>query len=252
MDARHHPFDVLSGSALGILTAWGSYRQYFPPVTETWKKGRAHPIRTWGREPVAPPTIRIDEDTEPLREPPRDMERGTTSGFSAPTVSGGIGDGGNNNVFQQQVSESQRRRQQETYGNAAQFGVERGDTGSSTTSLPTARLQGASPAPNPFQSGPGRRTTDDEYGYSSSDDDGPQGYELEETYTLSAPQSGIYNPVSGQFTDTGYHPGVSPIPSTSHTPVGSRAEGGVVSSDIADTKREPPTSPVRQHPPGAI
>ncbi|KAF2501357.1 PAP2-domain-containing protein, partial [Lophium mytilinum] len=54
MDARHHPFDVLSGSALGILVAWGAYRQYFPPVTEPWKKGRAYPIRAWGKEPVAP------------------------------------------------------------------------------------------------------------------------------------------------------------------------------------------------------
>lgn len=252
MDARHHPFDVLSGSALGILVAWGSYRQYFPPVTETWKKGRAHPIRTWGREPVAPPTIRIDEDTEPLRpiEPPRDVERGTASGFSAPPVSGGI-DGRGDNVFRQQVSETQRRRQQETYGNPAAFGVQRGDTSSSTASLPTARLQGSSPAPNPFHGEPGRRRTDDEYGYSSSDDDGQQGYELEETYTLSAPQSGVYNPVSGQFTDTGYHPGVSPIPSTSNTPVGGRAEG-VTSSDIADTKREVPMSPARQHPPGAL
>ena len=44
MDARHHPFDVIFGSLLGILVAWGSYRQYFPPVTETWRKGRAYPI----------------------------------------------------------------------------------------------------------------------------------------------------------------------------------------------------------------
>ncbi|KAF2456880.1 phosphatidic acid phosphatase type 2/haloperoxidase, partial [Lineolata rhizophorae] len=54
MDARHHPFDVLSGSLMGMLVAWGSYRQYFPPVSETWRKGRAYPIRAWGKEPVAP------------------------------------------------------------------------------------------------------------------------------------------------------------------------------------------------------
>lgn len=48
IDARHHPFDVMFGSALGILCGWGSYRQYFPPVSHTWEKGRAYPIRTWG------------------------------------------------------------------------------------------------------------------------------------------------------------------------------------------------------------
>ena len=30
MDARHHPFDVLSGSFLGIMTAILGWRQYFP------------------------------------------------------------------------------------------------------------------------------------------------------------------------------------------------------------------------------
>ena len=51
MDARHHPFDVISGSFLGILVAWAAYRQYFPPITEPWHKGRAYPIRSWGTEP---------------------------------------------------------------------------------------------------------------------------------------------------------------------------------------------------------
>lgn len=32
MDERHHPFDVLFGSALGLITSWASYRQYFPPL----------------------------------------------------------------------------------------------------------------------------------------------------------------------------------------------------------------------------
>ena len=54
MDARHHPFDVISGSLLGMLVAWCAYRQYFPPVTESWHKGRAHPIRAWGTEPKVP------------------------------------------------------------------------------------------------------------------------------------------------------------------------------------------------------
>ncbi|KIW42481.1 uncharacterized protein PV06_06027 [Exophiala oligosperma] len=65
MDARHHPFDVLFGSALGILCAWGSYRQYFPPVSHTWEKGRAYPMRTWGtpvRRPVLGKVL-VDADT---------------------------------------------------------------------------------------------------------------------------------------------------------------------------------------------
>ncbi|KAL8756385.1 MAG: hypothetical protein Q9184_004511 [Pyrenodesmia sp. 2 TL-2023] len=54
MDARHHPFDVITGSMLGIAVAWAAYRQYFPAVTESWRKGRAYPIRTWATEPKAP------------------------------------------------------------------------------------------------------------------------------------------------------------------------------------------------------
>ncbi|PYH92879.1 phosphatidic acid phosphatase [Aspergillus ellipticus CBS 707.79] len=54
MDARHHPFDVITGSLLGIICACISYRQYFPSLSEPWKKGRAYPIRTWGQDPVPP------------------------------------------------------------------------------------------------------------------------------------------------------------------------------------------------------
>ena len=82
MDARHHPFDVLFGSSLGIVSAWVAYRQYFPSISDAWSKGRAYPIRTWGsgpanqtekgsavlgadgREPLPtfPPTSRFDEE----------------------------------------------------------------------------------------------------------------------------------------------------------------------------------------------
>ncbi|KAM5443469.1 hypothetical protein MferCBS31731_001242 [Microsporum ferrugineum] len=54
MDARHHPFDVISGSLLGVGCGWVAYRQYFPSLAEPWKKGRAHPIRTWGSIPEPP------------------------------------------------------------------------------------------------------------------------------------------------------------------------------------------------------
>lgn len=50
MDARHHPFDVITGAMLGFFVAWASYRQYFPSLSETWKKGRAYPMRTWGTD----------------------------------------------------------------------------------------------------------------------------------------------------------------------------------------------------------
>ncbi|KAL4876989.1 hypothetical protein BJY04DRAFT_222491 [Aspergillus karnatakaensis] len=59
MDARHHPFDVITGALLGTLCATIAYRQYFPSLFEPWKKGRAHPIREWGAEPTDP-TIILD------------------------------------------------------------------------------------------------------------------------------------------------------------------------------------------------
>lgn len=54
MDARHHPFDVITGSLLGVLCAFIAYRQYFPAVSEPWKKGRAYPIRSWGHDSIRP------------------------------------------------------------------------------------------------------------------------------------------------------------------------------------------------------
>lgn len=111
MDARHHPFDVLFGSAMGILVAWAAYRQYFPPVGETWKKGRAYPIRTWGTEMKGPPMagnelVQKDTDMEPYR-----TRVGASSSANMPGVnirpqqqqeSG--------NVFRDQISRSQRQR----------------------------------------------------------------------------------------------------------------------------------------------
>ncbi|KAF7172159.1 hypothetical protein CNMCM5623_004406 [Aspergillus felis] len=76
MDARHHPFDVISGSLLGIVCAYISYRQYFPPISEPWKKGRAYPIRSWGTDPVAPSKVLPLSDhygsTSALRNPQED------------------------------------------------------------------------------------------------------------------------------------------------------------------------------------
>ena len=68
MDARHHPFDVITGSLLGILVAWAAYRQYFPPVTEPWHKGRAYPIRSWGTDPKVPPQQYQDTPRDHIRD----------------------------------------------------------------------------------------------------------------------------------------------------------------------------------------
>ncbi|KAE8372981.1 phosphatidic acid phosphatase [Aspergillus bertholletiae] len=87
MDARHHPFDVITGSLLGVVCAYISYHQYFPPITEPWKKGRAYPIRSWGREPVAPsdtvPLVATNESTIALQNP--EEERLNASGVPGTT-----------------------------------------------------------------------------------------------------------------------------------------------------------------------
>jgi hypothetical protein len=90
MDARHHPFDVITGSLLGAAMAWAAYRQYFPPLSEPWKKGRAHPIRSWATEPTrhVPLMPEADDDAVPLRnvdeeqvndQRPRVMDSGVVS-----------------------------------------------------------------------------------------------------------------------------------------------------------------------------
>jgi membrane-associated phospholipid phosphatase len=112
MDARHHPFDVLFGSAMGILVAWAAYRQYFPPVGETWKKGRAYPIRTWGSEMKGPPTmggnelVQKDTDLEPYRTrfaPSAPGADPTSHQHQQQQQQEG-------NVFRDQISRSQRQR----------------------------------------------------------------------------------------------------------------------------------------------
>jgi membrane-associated phospholipid phosphatase len=115
MDARHHPFDVLFGSAMGILVAWAAYRQYFPPLGETWKKGRAYPIRTWGTEMKGPPPmggndlVQKDMDMEPYstRVPPSSATVLVPGAGPAPHQQQAQEEG---NVFRDQISRSQRQR----------------------------------------------------------------------------------------------------------------------------------------------
>ncbi|KGO71692.1 Phosphatidic acid phosphatase type 2/haloperoxidase [Penicillium italicum] len=61
MDARHHPFDVITGSMLGVVCGFVAYRQYFPPLSEPWRKGRAYPIRTWGSDPAEPDAVQLTD-----------------------------------------------------------------------------------------------------------------------------------------------------------------------------------------------
>ena len=74
MDARHHPFDVITGSLLGIACAILSYRQYFPSLSEPWRKGRAYPIRTWGTAPAAPVDVKFTAASDGSRTALRNPE----------------------------------------------------------------------------------------------------------------------------------------------------------------------------------
>lgn len=143
MDARHHPFDVISGSALGMTVAWLAYRQYFPPISEPWKKGRAYPIRSWASGPRIP---RSEERTTrdhvlvPLQR--RSTNRGMVDEEQPPHISRQasysehVGDPGNN-VFRQQLSKSQRMRQNE-------FGAGRSGELDSSLELRPRNPEGAS------------------------------------------------------------------------------------------------------------
>ncbi|OCK81969.1 PAP2-domain-containing protein [Lepidopterella palustris CBS 459.81] len=256
MDARHHPFDVITGSLLGILVAWGSYRQYFPPVTEPWHKGRAYPIRSWGREPVAPEVIRVDEAAEPLRVPipaPADIERGATSGYTSPTLQG-IAEEHGGNVFRQQVSASQRRRAEDAYRGAPSSAYSVPQRGPSTVS---STYTSTLPTSNPFAAPTSTHRGTRQDGYFSSSSEDEDEYELQPTYTLSNPHGGgmqgAYDPVAATFgADTGYHrEAVNPVPSPPlalnagkdiATPATTEASG-----DLAETSRSPGPPPPPAH-----
>ena len=121
MDARHHPFDVISGSLLGMTMAYISYRQYFPPLSESWRKGRAYPIRSWASGPRKPRLderqISRDQGVEPLRSAAiRTDEEQPKPRFESPRgppPRAATYSGSEQNVFRQQISQSQRLRQAE-------------------------------------------------------------------------------------------------------------------------------------------
>lgn len=110
MDARHHPFDVITGSLLGVACAWISYRQYFPPISQAWKKGRAYPIRTWASEPRGPPFSQfVDDSKVPLAE---SISRPDAAGFEPARSAGDV-----ENVFgSAESSGSSSRRNRRRHG----------------------------------------------------------------------------------------------------------------------------------------
>lgn len=193
MDARHHPFDVISGSLLGIICAYVSYRQYFPPVTEAWNKGRAYPIRTWGREPVNP----FDDANRPPPLPP-----------TAPA--------GGESTINLRNPEEERLDVPPLEISEANGGLGR---------HPSPSVYGA--ATNPYTANfYHRRPHDrDDGDWSSSSEDlaDGSGYEMRQGYlrTQNPGLSGAGpSPLPRYETDTAYHPPVVPGVSALHAPPG--------------------------------
>lgn len=211
MDARHHPFDVISGSLLGMTMAYISYRQYFPPLSESWRKGRAYPIRSWasgprkprsderqmsrdqGVEPLRSATIRTDEEqpNPRLKSPRGPPPRAAT--YSGPEE----------NVFRQQISKSQRLRQ-------AEFQHRSDRSISSAESEPRARSSSFS---NPSDARGRQRQRNTEWSPSSSDHGlSEEGFEMERNPRVAtlAPQEPETHPAYRLTTkdfeqDTRYH-----------------------------------------------
>ncbi|CAL8576799.1 hypothetical protein XPA_002664 [Xanthoria parietina] len=212
MDARHHPFDVISGSMLGMLVAWGAYRQYFPPVTETWRKGRAYPIRTWGTEPKPPasadhPLLRDEEFEVPPQSVP---SRSQT--WNAPSNPAGNGTRGGN-VFREQISRSQRQRRHDLGEQTEQ---------SSSSSLD---LEGRHPRkPLPDARPQMRRVPSNAYVSSSSDNEGGEaGFEMQPRPGPSAAGNDFANTAVDAFgQDVSYHPPIRNL----GNPMGSSDEAG--------------------------
>jgi hypothetical protein len=87
LTCSHHPFDVLFGSALGLLFAWMAYRQYFPPLALA-EGGRPYSIAEFATEkgeagrpayaaaqPYATPATYTDQSDLELGNRPRQRRK---------------------------------------------------------------------------------------------------------------------------------------------------------------------------------
>ena len=198
-DARHHPFDVITGSLLGVLCAYVSYRQYFPSLAESWKKGRAHPNRSWGTGPVQPDEAQAqrefvrDKGQEPLRSTPlseTELGHEHETQYDPPNLTapneGGL------NVFREQVAANERLRDTGFLDGA---GLDRSnDRGNlvrhvrsgSDTPLAVGRLRS-------------QRGTD-EYWDGTSDEGAHESIELQPRHELPAPHLGRSAPYTAYAT----------------------------------------------------
>ncbi|KZF26075.1 PAP2-domain-containing protein [Xylona heveae TC161] len=251
MDARHHPFDVITGSLIGIVVAWCAYRQYFPPLKESWRKGRAYPIRSWGREPVqpedpnfaSPPATRYDNvGVEPLRPAvtqPADEERPYTSSTAVPTITSDAPT--EQNVFRQQIRDSQRKRNQAQLPAMAQ---RMPSSNYSQSVIARSNTEYSSVAGGGGTSRRNRFVSDD---YSSSEDE--EGSTNWEAYEMQQPQnpfakynigSNPYDPRLSQVPehdDTAYHSqSQAPIP----PPHSSSAGAGLGATTVQVSSPPPP------------
>ena len=67
MDYRHHWHDVLAGSILGIVTAYFSYRQYYPPL-QSEMSHQPYPPRVKRGGQILPTHARDESDTSALAD----------------------------------------------------------------------------------------------------------------------------------------------------------------------------------------
>ena len=244
MDARHHPFDVISGSLLGLLVAYAAYRQYFPSLEDSWRKGRAYHIRSWATEPTAPHPdereVARDKGVEPLRSglihPDEEQPKVT---FAVPGLSGPGSDADpEGNVFRKQISESQRRRDEE---------IEARRTGPSSS---YSRDFDPRKPSSTFGSRRGHsRDADGYWSSSSSEHDGNEdGLELQPQYTLTHPpartgskqDTGYRSAAEDDEEDTSYRPrehNPSFAPSSAYVPLGNPTPASIIDPEGVRTEQ---------------
>lgn len=188
-----------------------SYRQYFPPLSESWRKGRAYPIRSWASGPRKPRLnerrISRDQSVEPLRSVTiRTDEEQPRPRFNSPREPprrAATYSGPEENVFRQQISQSQRLRQAEFQHRSGR------STSSAESELPTH----ASPFSNDPNARGRRRRRNSASSPSSSDHElNDEGFEMERiprTDGLPRQEPGIhpaYRLTTKDFEqDTRYH-----------------------------------------------